>query len=266
MEFDRSLISSLPRSLNFLVRSLDMACNTLMRGKLITDKPDYIEQQEQFSEFFENVYRKPEAIEKFKDKVLKDIYDNNYTDIIEKIIVDNVPKDRFMMNGLEFKFGKFVLPISKIYRNASLHAKENRSAHPPKILLGFYSVMFHTVKKEESKECLDLIAANISSMIEAIEEIAKPPQAQQAGANIFQDLIKNFDISQPNSFLDKLTNNPNMPEELRGACDKVKQIFGSENPIEALEKFAKETTIHAAEQAAEEKEEDIEDESKPEKE
>lgn len=247
MEFDKSLISSLPRSLNFLIRSCDLACNTLMKGKLFSDKPDYVVQQEQFSEFFENVLKKPEAIEKFRNKVLKDVYDSNYTDVIEKIINDGKANDKFMLSGIEFRFGKFVLPISKIYRNATLHG---RSVHPPKILLGFYAVMYYTVKEEESKECLDLVSSNINSMIETIEEMARPPPGAgggMSGGNFFKDALSKFDLGQTTEMLNKISSDPKMSGEFKKMCGKVQEVFESGNPMESLGDLIKESSIHAAE-------------------
>lgn len=254
MEFDKSLISSLPRSLNFLIRSLDLACNTLMKGKLFSDKPEYIVQQEQFSEFFENVLKKPEAIEKFRNKVLKDVYDANYTDVIEKIVIDGKANDKFMLSGIEFRFGKFILPISKIYRNATLHAKENRSVHPPKILLGFYAVMYYTVKDEESKECLDLISSNINSMIESIEEMARPPPQASSGmpgGNFIKDALSKFDLGQTTEMLNKISSDPKMSGEFKKMCGKVQEVFESGNPMEALGELVKESSIHAAQSEGE---------------
>jgi len=223
-----------------------------MKGKLFSDKPEYIVQQEQFSEFFENVLKKPESVEGFRTKVLKDVYDINYTDVIEKIIPtdgesEGKANDKFMMSGIEFRLGKFILPISNIYRNATLQAKEAKSVHPPKILLGFYAVMYYTVKDDESKECLDLISSNINTMIEAIEEMARVP-APNPGGNFFKEALGKFDLGQTTEMLNKISSNPKMSGEFKKMCNKVQQVFESGDPMEALGELIKESSIHAAEQ------------------
>jgi len=247
VEFDRTLISNLPKSLAFFIRSLVLSCNTLLKGVRLSDKPKYVEQSEEFSEFFENILREKGAVEKFREKILKDIYEDNYTDIISKAIDDdNNPHDSFMLDDLNFNFGKFCLPISTIYKNITEYAKKNRSVHPPKIMLGFYATMFHTVKNDgETKETLDLISNNINIMIEAIEDISRPLPSSSSG-NFLMDALKKFNPGEATEMFNKIGSDPRMSEEFKKVHGKVTDIFKSENPMDALNSLFKEMSAEAA--------------------
>ena len=240
MEFDRSLISSLPKSLDFFVRSLVLSCNTLWKGKLISDKPEFILQTEEFSDFFKNVLSDPKLVDKFREKVLKDIYDQNYTDIIEKIVGDDgKAQDKFMSSDIRFNFNKFCLPVSAVYKAIVEFSKKQRVVHPAKILLGFYAVMFHTVVKEESKESLDLISVNINQMIDTLEEMARPPPREKS--NFFQEALKNFNPGQATELLNKISNMPEANGQAKDALAKVKEMLSSDNPLEGLGNLLEET-------------------------
>ena len=247
-EFDRSLISNLPKSLNWFVRSLGLACNTLMKGVKFSDKPDYVLKTENFIEVFEEVIMKDkDTLEKFRLKFLKSIYDDNYTDITAKIMSEEGKvNDKFIKEGLEIVVGSSVLPVSTIYTKITEHIKKNklRSTHPPRIILSFFAVMYHTVLKEETKETKDLISENINTMMGVIEELTRPPSPQ---GNSMADMFKNFNPGKMSEMFNKMGQDPRMSGEFKKAHGKVAEILKSEDPTKVMGDLFKEMTAHAAE-------------------
>lgn len=246
-EFDRTVISNLPKSLGWFVRSLNLACNTMMKGVKFSDKPEFIKKTESFTEVVieDIVMKDKEKLENFRAKFLKPIYDQNYTDIIAKVIPsEGKVNDKFVKEGLVIEVGKNVLPISEIYTNITKHVKDNnlRSIHAPKILLGFFAVMFYTVAKEESKETLDMISDNMDSMINTIEEMLRPPTPPPGG---MMDMLKNFNPGKMSEMFSTMGQDPRMSEEFKKAHGKVAEILKSENPGEAMQELFKEMTSHA---------------------
>ncbi len=247
-EFDRTVISNLPKSLGWFVRSLNLACNTMMKGVKFSDKPEFIKKTEAFTEVVieDIVMKDKEKLENFRAKFLKPIYDENYTDIISKVIPsEGKVNDKFVKEGLEIKVGKNVLPISEIYVNITKHVKEKnlRSIHAPKIILGFFAVMFYTVAKEESKETLDMISDNMDSMINTIEDMLRPPTPPGGG---MMDMLKNFNPGKMSEMFSQMGQDPRMSEEFKKAHGKVTEILKSDNPSEAMGELFKEMSAHAA--------------------
>lgn len=247
-EFDRTVISNLPKSLGWFVRSLNLACNTMMKGVKFSDKPEYIKKTESFIEVVieEIVLKDKEKLENFRSKFLKPIYDEHYTDIIAKVIPsEGKANDKFFKEGLEIKVGSNVLPISEIYVNITKHVKEKsiKSIHAPKILLGFFAVMFYTVIKEESKETLDMISENMDSMISIIEDLLRPPTPPSGG---MMDMLRNFNPGKMSEMFSQMGQDPRMSEEFKKAHGKVTEILKSDNPSEAMGALFKEMSMHAA--------------------
>jgi hypothetical protein len=250
-EFDRTVISNLPKSLGWFVRSLNLACNTMMRGVKFSDKPEYIKKTEAFTEvIIEGIALKDKVkLENFRTRVLKPIYEQNYTEIISKVIPsEGKVDDKFMKEGLEIKVGSNVLPVSEIYTNITKRIKDKnlRSIHPPKILLGFFAVMFYTMKEEESeenKETLDMISDNMDSMINSIEDILRPPSPTGGG---MMDMIKNFNPGKMSEMFNKMGQDPRMSEEFKKAHGKVAEILKSDNPSEVMGELFKEMSAHAS--------------------
>jgi len=217
-----------------------------MKGVKFSDKPDYVIKTEKFIEVFEEIIMKDKTtLESFRVKFLKEIYDTYYTEIVSKVMPGNGKvNDHFIKNNLEFKLGKSTLPISTIYTNITKHVKENniRSIHPPKILLGFFSVMFHTVVKEEPKETLDLISENINTLMGAIEDLIRPPTPP---SNSMFDMVKNFNPGQMSEFFNKIGQDPRMSEEFKKVHGKVTDIFKNKDPAQAMGELFKEMSAHA---------------------
>jgi hypothetical protein len=249
MEFDRTLISNLRNSLSFLNRSLLLACNTLMKGKLLSEKPDYVRETEIFTEFFRNVLGEAKAIEKFRVKVLKPLYDEIYSDLLSKVIDDGKVQDSFIKEGISFKFGSYSLPISKIYSTVlelMEQDKKMKVIHPPKIILAFYAVMFYAVEKEESKEALDMIAVNMNLMIETIEDMTKPPP--QDGGNVIKDAFKKLNPAKMMEMMGSMNKDPRANAQMKQMFGKMQEAFGADDPMTALGDMIKESSRKMAEE------------------
>lgn len=247
-EFDRTVISNLQKSLGWFVRGLQLSCNTMMKGVKFSDKPEYIKKTEAFVEVVidDIVMKDKEKLENFRAKFLKPIYDHNYTDIIAKVIPsEGKVNDKFVKEGMEIRVGKNVLPISEIYTNITKHVKDKnlRTIHAPRILLGFFAVMFYTVHKEESKETLDMISENMDSLINTIEDMLRPPTPPGGGV---MDMLKNFNPGNISEMFNKMGQDPRMSEEFKKAHGKVAEILKSENPTEVMKELFNEMSVHAA--------------------
>ena len=245
MDFDRSLISSLPKSMHYFTRALVQSCNTFSKGKRISEKPEFVTQTEEFNDFVVEISEKHgmKGWEKFHEKVLKNVYDLRYTDIINKIFEEEgKANDSFMSNHMEFRYGNKVLPISIVYKTIIEHAKTNPIFHPMKILLGFYSVMFYTaVMNKEPKTDLDLISDNINLMIDKLEEFARPPPQEGGFMNDMMSKFKNMDLGKATEMLESLSQNPHAPPDLKEHKMKLKDVMKSPNPTERIGEFLKDT-------------------------
>ena len=258
MEFDRSIISTLPKSLHYFTRSLVLACNTLMKGKRISEKPTFVSQTEEFGDFLGEVSSKEgvKGIEKIREKVLKDVYDQNYTDVINKILEGGgKANDSFMSSGIELRVGKICLPVSEVYKAIGEHSKKKRTPHPVKILLGFYAVMYHTAGASgETKESLDLISDNINLMIDALEEMSRPPPSDGGFMGDLMSKFKGMDIGKVGEMLESLAQNPSAPPDLKNHVVKLQDVIKSDNPAEKIGEFLRETQDKMAQVAAQMKE------------
>ena len=280
MQFSNDLLSSLPRSLEFLITSMVNACSHITRTEILDGKPSWMIQSEKFSSFFDRIRDNQDAVSNFKSKILSPVFGEYHNDLINSIINDNdVVQDDFLKTvfeedkvfklrskpvGLFFNIDKLFLPVSEVYTKSVAYSVKHKNENFPynvNILLGLFSVFFVYAKEEGDMGSAELIKKNIDVLSESLEVFDKPSAAQRGPMNMLQNILGNIDMGQLGQMMGKVTGDDKASKEFGEVFGQMTEVIKSGgNPLEAMGDIIKNASTRLAE---EEKLETVEETPEP---
>ena len=280
MQFSNDLLSSLPRSLEFLITSMVNACSHITRTEILDGKPSWMIQSEKFSSFFDRIRDNEDAVSNFKSKILSPVFGEYHNDLINSIINDNdVVQDDFLKTvfeedkvfklrskpvGLFFSIDKLFLPVSEVYTKSVAYSVKHKNENFPynvNILLGLFSVFFVYAKEEGDMGSAEMIKKNIDVLSESLEVFDKPSAAQRGPMNMLQNILGNIDMGQLGQMMGKVTGDDKASKEFGEVFGQMTEVIKSGgNPLEAMGDIIKNASTRLAE---EEKLETVEETSEP---
>ena len=256
MDFSLDRIKNFPSSLSFLIDTVVQSGKYVYQQEVSIDKPLWLTQSEKFSSFFERVKHNEEALDKFKNGVVKPVYLKYELDFNDKIVGDdNKIKDSYLKilddededfkiktpGGLFFKAEKFYLPFSEVYNKVKSLKKKN-SPYPLLLLIGLYSTVYNAVRNQETEDTNMFFRDNIQVLhegLEGCEGIHKKP-VQNNPMDMLQNMMKNFDFSQLSDMMGKVTGDEKASKEFGEVFGKMTEsIKKGENPLLSMGEIVK---------------------------
>lgn len=269
MDFDATKISDLISSVDYLINSMSNTGKYLSRGELLAGKPSWLGQTERFSSFFDRIKDNSEIIEKFRTRVVLPLYNRYNVNLNSKLIdTDNKVQDTYIKikinntndfklktepEGIYLNIERFFLPVSEAYSRVLAHETKNKdqnNLYATCILIGFYSVLYHSALPDEGKENLEGLYENITLMVSALDVLEKPEPVNNGGPMaMFQNFMKNIDLGQIGEMMSKITNDDTANGNLGDVLKKMgSAVEKGENPFNIMEDIVKEASAHVGKQ------------------
>ena len=280
MEFNRSIVSNFEKSFNFLIKSLSDTCEFLNKQD-IENRNQWLIQVERFSSVFERIRNEGakdgqlHPLEGLKDNIIYPIFQEHSTMLTALVVEDDVIRDSFIKipkdsaeekpRGIKLEIGKFYLPVSEIYTDIVSVAVNNPNINvvlPIRILLGFFSTVYHTITLKEDDQTLVLVKENIDKLISYIE-VNELPQRQKAPSNpmdMIQRALGNIDMSKISDMFNKVSGNSEASKEFNDVLSKMSDGMKSGKPFtDVMGDLVKEASINASadEEDSTENQEDV---------
>ena len=275
MSFKEEMVSNFSSSMGFLIESMLETLTYISRGNIMENKPSYTVQTEKFFSFYEKIASSSEKdkqtlLENLKQKVVGPVYDKYSLNFLNKLVSDEgkvedsfikVPasasgdslKIRTTPGGIYFQISKVFLPISEVYTEAvkvSLQHKGENLPFPNKILLGLYSVIFHSVKDRLDRDTSNYFTENIKTLNESLEvcdEVKEKP-TDQGPMGLIKNMLGNIDFNQIGDMMAKVSGDEKSSKEFSDVFGKLSEsIKNGSNPLEVMGDIIKQATVEAAE-------------------
>ena len=271
-------INDVKSSLSFLMGSMVDTGRQAMREMFGMPKSTWLSQTERFESFFSQLCVDESAVDNFKEKFIVPLYKKHELSFTAPIINDkDVIQDDFIKikdDSTELKLRKeprglflhssegaalksLYLPISEAYTSAveaSMKNKQRNVMLPVRILLGFYSTLFYSLKdlpEHATHDELEAIRSNIKVLNEYMESLdaREEPESQDEGPmGLIKGLLGNVNFDQIGEMMNKVTNDAQASEEFKSVFDKMTQgIQGGKAPMDVMGDIIKEATEKAGE-------------------
>jgi len=266
-------INDVKSSLSFLMSSMVDAGRHSMRETFGMQKPSWLSQTERFESFFSQLSADETAINSFKEKFIVPMFKKhelNFTlpvindkDVIQddfiKIKDDDTqlklrkePRGLFLHSDDGSALKSLYLPISEAYTSAvemSMKDKQRNVMLPVRLLLGFYSTLFYSLKdlpEHATHDDLESIRSNIKVLNEYMESLdTKEDDVQQdeGPMGLIKGLLGNVNFDQIGEMMNKVTNDEKASEEFKTVFDRMTQgIQGGKAPMDVMGDIIKEAT------------------------
>ena len=272
MSGGQSSVSDFKSSMSFLIDSMLETLTYLSRGRIMLGKQPYHVQTEKFSSFYDKVSEDETLLQNLQAKVVVPVFNTHSMSFLNSLVgADGKVSDDFLKcgkkeeddgsdfkiktapDGIYFQISKVFLPVSEVYTEAvriSLERKGENLPFPKKILLGLYSVIFHAIQSETSKDQLDMINENRTVLAESLESCDDTPQrAQDSGPmGMIKNILGNIDFSQIGEMMQKVSGDESSSKEFGEVFGKISEtIKDGGNPLEAMGDIIKQVSMQAAE-------------------
>jgi len=266
-------INDLKSSLSFLMSSMVDSGRQAMREMFGMPKSTWLSQTERFESFFSQLSADEGAVDNFKEKFVVPLFKQheivfvapiiNSSDVIQdefiKIKDDETqlklrkePRGLFLHSGDGSALKSLYLPISEAYTSAveaSMKNKQRNVMLPVRILLGFYSTLFYSLKdlpEHATHTDLEAIRSNIKVLNEYMESLdtKEEPEPQDDGPmGLIKGLLGNVNFDQIGDMMNKVTNDEQASEEFKSVFDRMTQgIQGGKAPMDVMGDIIKEAT------------------------
>tara|TARA_Y100000310_G_C20650176_1_gene798961 strand:- start:199 stop:1101 length:903 start_codon:yes stop_codon:yes gene_type:complete len=266
-------INDVKSSLSFLMSSMVDSGRQAMREMFGMPKSTWLSQTERFESFFSQLSADDSAVDNFKEKFIVPLYKKHEIDFTAPIInSSDVIQDDFMKikdDETQLKLRKdprglflhsndgaalksLYLPVSEAYTSAveaSIKNKQRNVMLPVKILLGFYSTLFYSLKdlpEHATHSDLEAIRSNIKVLNEYMESLdtKDEPESQDEGPmGLIKGLLGNINFDQIGDMMNKVTNDEQASEEFKSVFDRMTQgIQGGKAPMDVMGQIIKEAT------------------------
>ncbi len=266
MEFNVDQVSTLEKSVEFLIDSMSKAGQYINRERFLENKPFWMIQTEKFSSLFSRIKDKLEAVENFRKKVLVPVYETHNANLLSQLISDEgVVQDDFLKvtlqqtndfrikttpGGVYFQLDKLFLPISEVYTqvvNYSVAHKNENIPYPVQILIGFYSSLYHAVKDSEDNESMTLLKKNIEVLTDSMETCDQPVKKSKGPIDVLQNMLGNIDMGQIGEMMGKVTCDPQASKDFGEVFSKMTEVIkDGGNPLDAMGDIIKSASMRAS--------------------
>lgn len=277
MVFTQEMISTFKSSMSFLVDSMMETVSYASGGGIMSGKPSYQVQTEKFSSFYDKVKENDEMVDNLRKKVVVPVFNSHSMSFLSNLVgSDGKVQDDFLKvskvddsdfkikvnpEGIYFQVSKVFLPVSEVYTEAvrlSIEKKSDNLPFPNKILLGLYSVVFHAIKDEVSKDQLDIVEDNRKVLSDSLESCDDTPvERRDAGPmGMIKNILGNIDFNQIGDMMQKVSGDENSSKEFGEVFGKISDTIKSGgNPLEAMGDIIKQVSMNIAEEEGEKSEE-----------
>lgn len=275
-------INSLTSSLNFLMSSMIDAGRHTMRETFGMQKPSWLSQTERFESFFSQLSSGQGAVDNFRDKFVIPLYQSNEIEITSRIINDSdviqdefikvkddtqlrlrkTPKGLFLHSDEGDALKSLYLPISEAYTSSvemSMKNKQRNVLLPVKILLGFYSMMFYSLKdtpEHASQLVVESIRTNIKILNEYMESLDEKEESSNDDGgpmDMIKSLLGNVNFDQIGDMMNKVTNDEAASQEFKQVFNKMTDgIQSGKAPMDVMGDIIKQATENVTQQTTEE--------------
>jgi hypothetical protein len=277
MSFKQEMVSDFKSSMTFLIDSMLETLSYVSRGRIMMGKQACHVQTEKFSSFFEKVSEDDLLLENLQKKVVVPLFDTHSMSFLTPLIdSDGKVSDEFLKcqkkededegsfkirtnpDGIYFQISKVFLPISEVYTEAvkaCVERKGENLPYPNKILLGLYSVIFHSIRDTTEQDQLDIINESRTVLAESLESCDETPrQGNDSGPmGMIKNLLGNIDFNQIGDMMQKVSGDEKSSKEFGEVFSKISDsIKTGGNPLEAMGDIIKEVSAHAAMEGGEE--------------
>jgi hypothetical protein len=268
-------INDVKSSLHFLMGSMVDAGRGVMRETFGMQKPSWLSQTERFESFFSQLCEEQTAVDNFRDKFVVPLFQTHGLSLTGKIINDSdVIQDEFIKvkDDAELRLRKtprglflhsddgaalksLYLPISEAYTNAvemSMKHKQRNVMLPVKILLGFYSMLFYSLKdtpEHASHDDVESVRSNIKVLkeyMDSLDEKSDDESTEDGPMGMIKNLLGNVNFDQIGDMMNKVTNDEAASAEFKQVFDKMTQgIQSGQAPMDVMGDIIKQATTTA---------------------
>jgi hypothetical protein len=268
MEFNRSIVSNFEGSFDFLSKSLSNSCEFLNK-KDVKSANKWQIQVDVFLTVIDMIKKekvedsKMHPIEGLKNNIMYPIFQEHSTMLTSPIIEDDVVRDSFIKipktdsskelpRGIKIEFGKYCLPVSEIYTEMvtfSINNKDLNTTLPIRILLGFFSTIYHTITLKEDSDTLILIKENIDKLVEYIEsnEVANRRQTSSNPMDMIQKALGGMDMSKISDMFNRVSGNGEASKEFDSVLSKMSDGMKSGKPFtDVMGDLVKDVSLNAS--------------------
>ncbi len=273
MSGSQNSVSDFKSSMSFLVESMLETLTYLSRGRIMLGKQPYHVQTEKFSSFFDKVAEDETLLQNLQSKVVVPVFNTHSMSFLNALVgADGKVADEFLKcskkeegsdfkikttpEGIYFQISKVFLPVSEVYTEAvriSVERKGENLPFPKKILLGLYSVVYHAIHDETSKDQLEMINENrtvLAESLESCDDTSTRPQ-ESGPMGMIKNLLGNIDFNQIGDMMQKVSGDENSSKEFGEVFGKISDtIKDGGNPLEAMGDIIKQVSMQVAEEDA----------------
>jgi len=269
-------INDVKTSLSFLMSSMVDAGRHAMRETFGMEKPSWLSQTERFESFFSQLSSDETAIDSFKEKFILPLYKKHELSFTSPVINDKdviqddfikikdedtqlklrkEPRGLFLHSDEGSALKSLYLPISEAYTSSvdmSMKNKQRNVMLPVRILLGFYSTLFYSLKdmpEHAMHDDLESIRSNIKILNEYMEslDVKETEQRDEGPMGLIKGLLGNVNFDQIGEMMNKVTNDEKASEEFKTVFDKMTQgIQGGKAPMDVMGDIIKQATEETA--------------------
>ena len=274
-------INDVKSSLSFLMSAMVDTGRAVMTETFGMQKPSWLSQTERFESFFSQLSVDESGVDSFRDRFVVPLFTANKESVTSRIINDSdVIQDQFIKvkeddthlrlsrspRGLYLHSDEgaalksLYLPISEAYTNAvemSMKHKQRNVMFPVKILLGFYSMMFYSLKdvpEHTSHEDVESFRENVKVLkeyMDSLDEKEEPADQDDGPMGMIKNLLGNVNFDQIGDMMNKVTNDEAASAEFKQVFDKMTSgIQNGQAPMDVMGSIIKEATTKATEDAA----------------
>jgi len=273
-------INDVKSSLSFLMSSMVDSGRQAMREMFGIPKSTWLSQTERFESFFSQLSADDSAVHNFKEKFVVPLYKKHEIDFTSPVINSNdviqddfikikddetqlklrkEPRGLFLHSDDGSALKSLYLPVSEAYTSAveaSMKNKQRNVMLPVRILLGFYSTLFYSLKdlpEHATHDDLEAIRSNIKVLNEYMESLDskdEPVSQDEGPMGLIKGLLGNVNFDQIGEMMNKVTNDKQASEEFKSVFDKMTQgIQGGKAPMDVMGDIIKSATEKAQEQS-----------------
>lgn len=173
----------------------------------------------------------------------------------EQLRLRKTPRGLYLHSDEGAALKSLYLPISEAYTSAvemSMKHKQRNVMLPVKILLGFYSMVFYSLKdcpEHASHDDVESVRSNIKVLkeyMDSLDEKDEPEDTEEGPMGMIKNLLGNVNFDQIGDMMNKVTNDETASAEFKQVFDKMTQgIQSGQAPMDVMGDIIKQATTQA---------------------
>ena len=277
-------IDDLKGSVSLLMSAMVDAGRQYVTENFGVPKPTWLTQTEKFESFFLQLTAQEDsksAIDGFKRKFTLPFFQKSSVEFMKTVVteqgnvkdyfmritdedsgkISRVPRGFFWHCSETESLKSLYLPISEAYTSAVKHSEKHGNVNvsiPVRILLGFYSSLFYSIRDTEdfypSSDDLEFLSKTVKDLNEFLESIGKDDEEEEEEKStpmgFLNKALGGFSFDKLGEMMGKITENEEMNKEFQSAMTKMTESLQSgKSPLDVMQdalKQAKEQEASAA--------------------